>query len=245
MCSGKDETPIEGLGKSEAGLAGEGKCGDGRSAIHAGEEMGELDAGEVDAVSAVGSTSCELCTGKMGEGFQLGGDGAHAHRNRSLLPCLRAASFVHQGARNHRIRHSCGGSGGYCHCCHYAFSSKDTGAVGCHSCGHQWSVRQPYGQLPARQGLEDVFRWRFLVGASLERRASEKFALRGLVPRDCRGQGTLEYALVMVGFLSVVAALASLWRVLDGGVLVEHALMSASHHVQAVAPGVATDVFLF
>lgn len=67
----------------------------------------------------------------------------------------------------------------------------------------------------------------------------------GCLLKRCCGQGTLEYALVMAGFLSVIVALASLWRVLNGGVFVEHALMSASHHVQAVAPGVATDVFLF
>ena len=62
---------------------------------------------------------------------------------------------------------------------------------------------------------------------------------------DVRGQGTLEYALVMAGLLSIVVALGVLWRVLGGGVFVEHALMAASHHVQAVAPGAVADVFVF
>ena len=59
------------------------------------------------------------------------------------------------------------------------------------------------------------------------------------------GQGTLEYALVMFGFLSIVAGLGALWNMLDGGLLVSHALASASHHVQAVTPGAVADVFAF
>ena len=62
---------------------------------------------------------------------------------------------------------------------------------------------------------------------------------------DVRGQGTLEYALAMAGLLSIVVALGVLWRVLGGGVFVEHALMAASHHVQAVEPGAGADVFVF
>lgn len=174
------------FGKGEAVLADEREYGNGKEAICAvyadgvGSECGELDAEAAD--------------------------GECAHR----VPFLAGgekASCMHQGAGNHGICHSRGGAGGHCHCRHHAFPPEDTGAMGCHSCRHQWPVR--------------------------------------LFPGECHGQGTLEYALVMVGFLSVVAALASLWRVLDGGVFVEHALMSASHHVQAVSPGVAADVFLF
>ena len=55
---------------------------------------------------------------------------------------------------------------------------------------------------------------------------------------DVRGQGTLEYVFVMAGLLSIVVALGVLWRVLGGGVFVEH-------HVQAVAPGAVADVFVF
>lgn len=138
----------------------------------------------------------------------------------------QAAFSVHQRAGNYGIRHSRGSAGGHRHCCHHAFPSENTGIVGCHSRRHQRSVRSPF-EWPLDQ--------RILCARSSARRLLE----------GCCGQGTLEYALVMAGFLSVIVALASLWRVLDGGVFVEHALMSASHHVQAVAPGVATDVFLF
>ncbi len=45
--------------------------------------------------------------------------------------------------------------------------------------------------------------------------------------------------------LSVVIALGALWRQLEGGTLVEHALASASHHVELAMPGSIADVFLY
>lgn len=46
-------------------------------------------------------------------------------------------------------------------------------------------------------------------------------------------------------FLALVVALGVLWRPLEGGLFVEHALMAASHHVQGTAPGGVADVFLY
>ena len=46
-------------------------------------------------------------------------------------------------------------------------------------------------------------------------------------------------------FLAATVALMALWRVLGDGLLVEHALAVASHHIQAVAPVTITDVFLY
>ncbi len=60
-----------------------------------------------------------------------------------------------------------------------------------------------------------------------------------------RGQSTVEFAVVLFGFLAMLAALGVLWRALEGGLLVEHALQSASHHVETVVPGVVADVFLY
>ena len=51
--------------------------------------------------------------------------------------------------------------------------------------------------------------------------------------------------MVTVGFLAATIALGSLWRMLGGGVIVEHALAVASHHIQAVAPVTVMDVFLY
>ncbi|MEA5019877.1 MAG: hypothetical protein VB027_05870 [Gordonibacter sp.] len=62
---------------------------------------------------------------------------------------------------------------------------------------------------------------------------------------DVQGQGTVEFALVAAGFLSVTIACGMLWRVFEGGLFVEHALTAASHHVQGIAPGFLVDVFLY
>ena len=62
---------------------------------------------------------------------------------------------------------------------------------------------------------------------------------------DERGQSTVEFAIVMAGFLVVVAALSALWHVLGDGLLVEHALAAASHHIHAAAMGAASDIFLY
>ncbi|MDM8288488.1 hypothetical protein QUW41_04070 [Slackia piriformis] len=51
--------------------------------------------------------------------------------------------------------------------------------------------------------------------------------------------------MVLFGFLSMVAALGVLWRAVSDGLLVAHALQSASHHLETVVPGVVADVFLY
>jgi hypothetical protein len=51
--------------------------------------------------------------------------------------------------------------------------------------------------------------------------------------RDTRGeagQSTLEYALVLLAFLSMVVALAAVWRVAPQGALLERARTCASHN---------------
>lgn len=63
--------------------------------------------------------------------------------------------------------------------------------------------------------------------------------------RDRAGQGTLEYALVLFAFLSMVAGVSAVWHLLEAGKPVEHALQGASHHVSSVAPGAFSDVFMY
>lgn len=62
---------------------------------------------------------------------------------------------------------------------------------------------------------------------------------------DESGQATVEYAVVTGAFLVIVVALAALWRQVESGLLVEHALAAASHHVQLTAPGFLADIFLY
>lgn len=51
--------------------------------------------------------------------------------------------------------------------------------------------------------------------------------------------------MVTAAFLAIVVALGALWRQLEAGLFVEHALAAASHHVQLTAPGFLADLFLY
>ena len=55
----------------------------------------------------------------------------------------------------------------------------------------------------------------------------------------------VEFAVVTAGFLALTVALATLWHAFGDGLLVEHALAVASHHIQSVAPATITDIFLY
>lgn len=62
---------------------------------------------------------------------------------------------------------------------------------------------------------------------------------------DDEGQGTVEFVIVMAGFIAVAVAFGALWRLFGEGKVVQHALISASHHVQLAAVGALADVFLY
>lgn len=62
--------------------------------------------------------------------------------------------------------------------------------------------------------------------------------------RKEQGQATVEYAIVLGALITVVGALGALWRVMDDGTLIDHALSAASHHLLLSASGVI-DVFLY
>ena len=85
----------------------------------------------------------------------------------------------------------------------------------------------------------------------LSHRASTGYDMRsrfnwvGKLARSNAGQGTVEYAVILFAFISVVAGLGALWQLFDTGAPVRHALQSASHHVQSVAPGAFSDVFMY
>lgn len=59
------------------------------------------------------------------------------------------------------------------------------------------------------------------------------------------GQSTVEYAMVLAAFLAMLMALGALWHLFDFGTVIDHALQSASHHVQNVSEGAWLDVFLY
>ncbi len=61
---------------------------------------------------------------------------------------------------------------------------------------------------------------------------------------DESGQSTAEYAIVFTALLAVAAGAAALMGILDEGVFVRHAVMSASHCISSSLAGV-TDALCF
>lgn len=57
------------------------------------------------------------------------------------------------------------------------------------------------------------------------------------------GQSTVEFAIVTAAFLVIVVALSLLWNMGDTGIFIDHAISSASHHLQDAAAGIVGDVF--
>ena len=57
------------------------------------------------------------------------------------------------------------------------------------------------------------------------------------------GQSTVEFAIVTCALLVIVIALTALWNIGDNGIFVEHAVSSASHHLEEAAAGIVGDVF--
>ena len=64
--------------------------------------------------------------------------------------------------------------------------------------------------------------------------------------RDCSGQSSVEYALVVIAFASMVVALACLWHAGRDGVLLRRAVSAASHQLGGGdVLGEARDVALY
>ena len=62
---------------------------------------------------------------------------------------------------------------------------------------------------------------------------------------DEHGQSTVEFAIIMAGFAAVTIGLAALAQAFGDGLFVQHALTTASHHIQGVSPVTAADIFLY
>lgn len=74
------------------------------------------------------------------------------------------------------------------------------------------------------------------------RRWNQRLVIGG---RCVSGQSTVEFAVIAAAFLAIAVALVAFWRIFSGGLVVEHALAVASHHIQAVAPTTIVDIFLY
>lgn len=63
--------------------------------------------------------------------------------------------------------------------------------------------------------------------------------------RRFRGQSSVEYAIVFAAFLAMVVGLGAVANLLESGLVFEHALQSASHHLSNVAAAAWADIFLY
>ncbi len=66
-----------------------------------------------------------------------------------------------------------------------------------------------------------------------------------MAARGLSGQSTVEYAIVLAAFLALVIGLGAMADLFQSGLVVEHALQSASHHLKDVATGAWADVLLY
>lgn len=67
-------------------------------------------------------------------------------------------------------------------------------------------------------------------------------ARRATSQRSRSGQASVEYAVVLVGFLALIIALGALHSFLEDGALIEHALQSSSHAIERICSGTTKDV---
>ena len=147
------------------------------------------------------------------------------------------------------IRNPGWGISGHCDSGHHRFSAKDSGAVGC-------DLRRD--QQPVEPSCEKGFRsafglslsavwsafWKVLCAA----RSVSWRAVRSALRADGfgrKGQGTVEYAVVLSGVIAVFLACGALWRAFESGLFVERAALNASHHIGSGLVGAIADVLLF
>lgn len=160
-----------------------------------------------------------------------------------------------QGSGNNRVCHSGRRIGGDCNPGHSSVSAETSGTLGCDSERHGAALARYMRRtaLPHTCDLMRVIRKKRGLCPPEMSRAREKRSkdrkgnkTRGLFSfMSSKGQATVEFAVVMVGFLAATAALGVVWRTVESGLLVEHAAAVASHHVQAVAPATVADIFLY
>lgn len=104
-----------------------------------------------------------------------------------------------------------------------------------------WASRVVGGQAPGAasggaSGAVVRCRLRLRLAGSLRRRVR----LSGEA-----GQSTVEFAVITAAFLALALGIGALWHGFSGGMFVEHALSSASHHVGGATPQAAADMLLY
>ena len=158
---------------------------------------------------------------RFAKGLRLGGNACTRNPNRD------------ERAGHNGIRHPCRRARGHSNPSDNGFPSSLAGALERHS---RWNKRPVIAEFWADEDPVPST-WLYI------RRRCDACLLQ--VALDERGQSTAEYAVIMAGFLSLVAALSALWHAFDSGLFVSHVLSVASHHIQLVAPVTIADLFLY
>lgn len=160
-----------------------------------------------------------------------------------LVPDARAdARTLNERAGNNGVRHPCRRTGGNRHLGNHGFPATLAGTLERDCRGDKRALAllgvllapREHTQMPTA-GHTGVCRSDPLL----------RHAARQGPSWQVRGQSTVEFAVVMAGFMSLTVALATLWHAFDSGLILNHVLAVASHHIQTVAPVTITDIFLY
>ena len=112
-----------------------------------------------------------------------------------------------------------------------------------------WASHVVGGQAPGAVGGEaSGAAGRGASGAVARRRLRLRRAVslrRRVRPFGEAGQSTVEFAVITAAFLALALGIGALWHGFSGGMFVEHALSSASHHVGGATPQAAADMLLY
>lgn len=60
--------------------------------------------------------------------------------------------------------------------------------------------------------------------------------------QNSSGQASVEYAVVLTGFLALIIALGAIHSFLEEGALIDHALQSSSHAIENICSGTTKDI---
>ena len=112
-----------------------------------------------------------------------------------------------------------------------------------------WASHVVGGQAPGAVGGE-AFGAAGRGASGAVARCRLRLRLAGSLRRRVRpfgegGQSTVEFAVITAAFLALALGIGALWHGFSGGMFVEHALSSASHHVGSATPQAAADMLLY
>lgn len=154
---------------------------------------------------------------------------------------------VRKRSRHNRIRHLGGSIGSHSDHSHNGFSTEIAGAMGC---DRKWDL-EPLGVSAATEEDSCVDYMSFPVAlVEPSRRRGRMRPIKDLIEECCQslrsqsGQSTVEFAIVFVALLCVLAGIGLLMNAVESGMFVDHAIASASHNA-SIAPGGMVDVFSY